>query len=110
MRSVAEIMTAQPCNLGPDDNLAQARALMAQHHDNTVQTVDERASLRGTALFLRQNKLGCVPVVQDGKLIGIITDSVFVGIAVHLMEQTEQVGSQAEPDFEDSSAEVLDAL
>ncbi|QFU75050.1 CBS domain-containing protein [Halioglobus maricola] len=160
MLSVAEIMTAQPYTLGPDDNLAQARELMAQHHirhipiitgnqclvgvvsqrdvlaaadssvlpDQTahaaqephvalssimttpVQTVDQQASLRGTALFLQQNKLGCVPVVQDGTLVGIITDSDFVSIAIHLMEQLEQVEPEAGPDFEDSSAEALDAL
>ena len=32
MLSVAEIMTAEPYTLGPDDSLAQARELMSQHH------------------------------------------------------------------------------
>ncbi|MCB1679729.1 MAG: CBS domain-containing protein [Halioglobus sp.] len=59
-----------------------------------VQTVDERASLRGTALHLQKTKLGCLPVLRQGALIGIITDSDFVDIAINLMEQLEH----AEPD------------
>jgi len=59
-----------------------------------VQTVEENASLRGTAMQLQKNKLGCLPVVNAGRLVGIITDSDFVAIAVNLMEQLES----SEPD------------
>ena len=59
-----------------------------------VQTVEENASLRGTAMQLQKNKLGCLPVLNAGRLVGIITDSDFVAIAVNLMEQLES----SEPD------------
>lgn len=59
-----------------------------------VHTVDEHASLRGTALYLQKNKVGCLPVVRDGRLVGIITDSDFVAVAINLMEQLEE----SEPD------------
>lgn len=155
MLSVAEIMTAQPYTLGPDDSLAQARKLMAEHHirhipivsgdeclvgvvtqrdvlaaadsnilpdqpaheaeehyvalssimTSPVQTVDESASLRGTAMHMQKNKLGCLPVVRDDRLVGIITDSDFVAIAINLMEQIETT----EPDFEDyDESDALD--
>ena len=65
-----------------------------------VQTVDEHASLRGVALHLQQHRMGCLPVTRDNALIGIITDSDFVAIAIHLMEQLEL----AEPEEEDSAA------
>lgn len=55
-----------------------------------VATVDERASLRQAALFLEQHKIGCLPVVSDGKLRGIITDTDFVGVAINLLEQLEE--------------------
>jgi CBS domain-containing protein len=147
MLTVAEIMTREPYTLGPDDTLASARKLMAEHHirhipvlsaegtligvvtqrdvlaagdsrvmsrkeeareekyvalsaimTTPVQTVDENASLRGTAMHLQKNKLGCLPVLRKGKLVGIITDSDFIAIAINLMEQLEQ----SEPDeFED---------
>ena len=147
MLSVAEIMTAEPYTLSPDDSLAQARKLMADHHiphipivsgdgslvglvsqrdvlaaadssvlpeqasreqeenyvalssvmTSPVQTVDEQASLRGTAMHLLQNRMGCLPVTRDDALVGIITDSDFVEVAINLMEQLEQ----AEPEMGD---------
>ena len=147
MLSVAEIMTAEPYTLSPDDSLAQARKLMADHHirhipivsgdgslvglvsqrdvlaaadssvlpeqssreqeenyvalssvmTSPVQTVDEQASLRGTAMHLLQNRMGCLPVTRDDVLVGIITDSDFVEVAINLMEQLEQ----AEPEMGD---------
>jgi len=54
-----------------------------------VRTVDERASLRRAAIFLQKHKYGCMPVVTDGVLKGIITDSDFVSVAINLLEQIE---------------------
>ncbi len=152
MLSVAEIMTREPYTLGPDDTLADARKLMAEHHirhipivsgDGTlvglvsqrdvlaaedssvlnqagdpesseayvalssvmtspVQTVDEHAGLRGTAMHLQKNKMGCLPVLNEGRLVGIITDSDFVAIAINLMEQLE-AGEPEESEFDEES-------
>ena len=55
-----------------------------------VATVDEQASLRQAALFLEKHRIGCLPVVSDGKLRGIITDTDFVGVAINLLEQLEE--------------------
>ena len=150
MLTVAEIMTREPYTLGPDDTLATARQLLAEHHirhipvvsadgsliglvsqrdvlaagdtsvlnreggnsrenfvalssimSSPVQSVDESASLRGTALHLQKHKVGCLPVLRKGKLVGIITDSDFVAIAINLMEQLES----AEPDEDDFDEE-----
>lgn len=65
-----------------------------------VQTVDEHAGLRGTALHLQKNKMGCLPVLNEGRLVGIITDSDFVAIAINLMEQLETMEPE-EIDYED---------
>ena len=54
-----------------------------------VATVDERANLRQAALYLQRHKYGCLPVVTDGTLRGIVTDSDFVGVAINLLEQIE---------------------
>ena len=54
-----------------------------------VATVDEHASLRKAALFLEKHRIGCLPVVTDGDLRGIITDTDFVGVAINLLEQIE---------------------
>jgi CBS domain-containing membrane protein len=55
-----------------------------------VVTVSEEASLRQAALFLEQHRIGCLPVVTDGKLVGIITDTDFVAVAINLLEQMEE--------------------
>lgn len=59
-----------------------------------VATVDRKASLRRAAMFLERHRIGCLPVVSNGKLKGIITDTDFVGVAINLLEQMESV----EPD------------
>jgi CBS domain-containing protein len=69
-----------------------------------VQTIDEHAGLRGTALHMQKNKLGCLPVLRDGKLVGIVTDSDFVAIAINLMEQIEEEEPE-EAEFEDIEEE-----
>ena len=65
-----------------------------------VATVDINASLRHAALFLERHKIGCLPVLDDGKLVGIITDTDFVGVAINLLEQIEET-EPVDEDFED---------
>jgi CBS domain-containing membrane protein len=67
-----------------------------------VQTADESASLRGAAMHLLKHKVGCLPVLRRGKLVGIVTDSDFVAVAVNLMEQLE-ISEPEEMDFEDEA-------
>jgi CBS domain-containing protein len=45
--------------------------------------------MREAALYLQRHKYGCLPVVNDGKLKGIVTDSDFVAVAINLLEQWE---------------------
>jgi CBS domain-containing membrane protein len=45
--------------------------------------------LRTAAIYMQSHKYGCLPVVSDGRLAGIITDSDFVAIAINLVEQAE---------------------
>jgi len=54
-----------------------------------VATVEREASLRSAALFLEKHRIGCLPVVEDDKLCGIITDTDFVAVAINLLEQLE---------------------
>ena len=54
-----------------------------------VITVDEHAGIRQAAVFLEKHRIGCLPVVTDGELRGIVTDTDFVGVAINLLEQLE---------------------
>lgn len=46
-------------------------------------------SLRQAAIYMQSHKYGCLPVMSEDRLIGIITDSDFVSIAINLLEQAE---------------------
>ena len=54
-----------------------------------VKVIDKEDSLRQAALYLQSHKFGCLPVISGGSLVGIITDSDFIDIAINLLEQAE---------------------
>ena len=65
-----------------------------------VATVDINASLRQAALFLEKHQIGCLPVIADGDLTGIITETDFVAVAINLLEQIEST-EPIDDDFDD---------
>ena len=80
----------------PDNSIQPADVAVKDIMVTDVATVDERASLRQAALFLEKHRIGCLPVVTDGMLKGIITETDFVAVAINLLEQLEET----EPDDE----------
>ncbi len=39
---------------------------------------------------MEKHKIGCLPVLDDGQLVGIITETDFVAVAINLLEQLEE--------------------
>jgi CBS domain-containing protein len=68
---------------------------------SVIRTTD---SVRNAAIFIQQHKYGCLPVVEDKRLIGIITDSDFIGVAVSLLEQVDM----REDDIDDVEPDDMD--
>jgi CBS domain-containing membrane protein len=54
-----------------------------------VNAADEEMSLKEAAQYLIDHKYGCLPVLNDGYLSGIITESDFVKLAVHLLDRLD---------------------
>lgn len=54
--------------------------------NTTVVTIRPQATLLEAAKYIQKHRLGCLPVVEDGILQGIITDSDFVNVAINLLE------------------------
>ena len=73
----------------PDSRLHANEILIEDMMVKDIATVDENASLRQAALFLEKHRIGCLPIVTDGNLHGIVTDTDFVGVAINLLEQIE---------------------
>ena len=74
----------------PDSSIHPAEVIVKDIMVTDVATVDEHASLRQAALFLERHRIGCLPVVTDGMLQGIITETDFVAVAINLLEQLEE--------------------
>lgn len=64
--TVKDIMIANPITISPEATIIEAMAKM------------------------RENKIGCLPVVQKGELIGIITEMDFLRITARLLERVEK--------------------
>ena len=85
------MLRASDSSLRDDGDRIRARDIgVADVMVTDVATVSREASLRQAALFLEKYRIGCLPVVDDDVLIGIITDSDFVAVAINLLEQIEE--------------------
>ena len=54
-----------------------------------VATVAQDTLLRDAAQMLLDHKYGCLPVVDNGKLVGIITEADFLRLTISLMDALE---------------------
>ena len=73
----------------PDNSIHPENVIVKDIMVTDVATVDENASLRQAALFLEKHRIGCLPVVTEGMLKGIITETDFVAVAINLLELLE---------------------
>ena len=60
-----DIMNQSPLTIGPNETILEAMAIM------------------------RKNMIGCLPVVKNGELIGIITEMDFLRVSGRLIERLE---------------------
>jgi CBS domain-containing protein len=89
--TLTNVLAATDSVLRNSDNRIHANEIAVK--DIMVQdvaTVQESASLRQAAMFLEKHRIGCLPVMSDGDLKGIVTDTDFVGVAINLLEQIEE--------------------
>jgi len=57
----------------------------------TLMSVDPHAGLKEAAVYMQKHKIGCLTVVEKKRLVGIITDTDFVSIAINLLEIQEEI-------------------
>lgn len=96
--TLTNVLAATDSFLRDPKNRIHANDILIQDAMVTdVATVDVNASLRHAALFIEKHKIGCLPVMDDANLVGIITDTDFVAVAINLLETLEET----EPDLDD---------
>lgn len=60
-----------------------------------VTTIAPGVSLRRAAEILLHNKYGCLPVVQDEELVGILTEADFLSLTISLMDSLSDQEEQS---------------
>ena len=99
--TLTNVLAATDSFLRDDNSRIHANEIgIADAMVTDVATVDINAGLRHAALFLERHKIGCLPVLDEGKLVGIITDTDFVAVAINLLEQIE-ISEPVDDDFDD---------
>ena len=68
--AVSEVMKANPVTASPEESTLDAMARMREH------------------------KIGCLPVVEDGRLVGILTEHDFIDAAARLLEASLREDSE----------------
>lgn len=86
-----DILKAQSSELAAEDIQAvDERSIpIKQIMSSKIAFVHPNDPLRSAGLKIQKHKYGCLPVVEHDQLVGIITDSDFVGVAIDLIEQME---------------------
>jgi CBS domain-containing membrane protein len=88
-----DVLAAADSSLLPDGKATDpSDVLISDFMNEGVFSVNPGTSLRKAAMYMRNQRYGCLPIVENGALVGIITDSDFVNIAIDLLEQLEEAG------------------
>ncbi len=72
-----------------------------------VITVSPDVSIEEAAILLHDNKIGCLPVVEDGNLVGIISENDIMEILIDVMGMKEK-GSRLEVQVDDKPGALAD--
>lgn len=89
--TLTNVLAATDSILRDDENRIHASEISIRDiMVRDVATVQENATLRQAALFLEKHRIGCLPVMSNGALHGIVTETDFVGVAINLLEQIEE--------------------
>ncbi len=65
---------------------AESRIPVTQVMSRDAETVQPQLPLLDAGRYFLESKHGCLPVVVDGKLVGIITSADFVKLSVRLLQ------------------------
>jgi CBS domain-containing membrane protein len=71
-----------------------------------VESVSVSSDLAAAARLMASKKIGCLPVTDEGKVVGILTEADFVRMAAHLLERAEYSGGEWVNELRDSIRNV----
>lgn len=87
-----DILRAQNSELSAEKkSLNHKKVILEQIMSRKISYALSSDPLRSAGLKLQKNKYGCLPVMENNTLVGIVTDFDFVGVAINLIEQIDQL-------------------
>jgi len=97
-----DVLAAQESSLHkvPTDQSYTLNTPLNEVMHTDLMTAEPKAGLKESAKYMQKHKVGSLPVVENGKLVGIITDSDFVSIAINLLELQEDTEPEEYSTFE----------
>ena len=57
-----------------------------EFYRSKIMTINSKSSVHQAALTIQKYKIGCLPILANGKLVGLVTASDFVNVAINLIE------------------------
>ena len=85
-RDLLRAQVSSIAQLSEAEEKALKRAILAEQIMETeVRTIGPKDPALEAAQFMRTDKIGCLPVVDDGKLVGIITEADFLDLAIRAL-------------------------
>lgn len=87
--SQRDVLKATASSVDNDHTINESSVPIAKIMTANIKTIHPDERLLAAGLLMEKHKYGCLPVVNDSKLVGIITDTDFVGVAINLIEQME---------------------
>jgi CBS domain-containing protein len=92
-----------------DDSPDKPAQRLADIMRQQLYRIDRDSDMRSAGLLMQQHKIGSLPVTDDkGALVGIVTDSDYVSLAINLLEQLDEVSPLDDSDLD--STDDLDAF
>jgi acetoin utilization protein AcuB len=85
------------------------KVTMADIMSKPALAIEEDCSLAAAAQFMIDNGIGCLPVMREDKLVGIITDTDIFGVFVEAMGG-DQAGSYVEVQMPDEKGQLASTL
>jgi len=84
-----DVLRASKSTLESNQQIDDSKVLIKQIMTENVSFSHPKDSLRVAGIELQKGKYGCLPVVENEQLVGIITDTDFVGVAIDLIEHMD---------------------
>ena len=78
----------------------QSEAVVGDVMRKQLYKITRETDMRGAGLLMQQHKIGSLPVMEDDELVGIVTDTDYVSLAINLLEQIDETEPFEDDDFD----------